>query len=169
MENRTCPQCKGTYPLTDFEGLPQDVRCNRCIPRDEALKLYDRKVQAAGQKLTQIMDSAQGAKSLKPVERLLSEAYDAWGGPGAFAGDVVGWIKDLANMAGGKGKSAAVSASIKLLQLHARIDKMKVEDDWRKMDDATLRETIKIKMLALFAEATADDAKRDTLSLIINA
>jgi hypothetical protein len=122
------------------------------------MSLYDDKVKLAGQKFSQVLDAAGKAKSLKPLERMVGQCYDAWGGSAAFCEDVVTWIKDLAGS--GRGKSMAVMAAMKLLTLHAKVDRMKLEDDWKAMDDATLRSTLKVKMLQLFAEAQADSGKK---------
>jgi hypothetical protein len=153
-----CPQCKEWHPLTHFNGLPLELRCNKCVPVEAAMLLYDEKVKLAGQKFAQTLDAAGTARSLKPLERMVQQTYDAWGGSAAFCEDVVSWIKDLAST--GRGKNAAVQAAMKLLTLHAKVDRMRLEDDWKAMDDATLRETLKLKMLQLFAEAQAESTKK---------
>ncbi len=96
--------------------------------------------------------------SLKPLERMVNLAYDSWGGPNAFMNDVVQWIKDLSVTP--KGKSSALSNAMKLLNLHAKVDRMKLEDNWKSMDDDTLRATLKIKLMALLTEAQTDEAKK---------
>ncbi len=164
-ETLFCPQCKEQRPTTSFECLPLDLRCNRCIPADTAMALYDARVQQAGQKISQILDASGAGANLAPVERMLSQAYDRWGGAGAFMEDVVGWIKDLA--ASGRGKGAAVNACMKMLALHAKVDRMKLEDDWRAMDDEQIRATLKVKMLALLSDGMLEDAKKSAVKGIL--
>jgi len=164
-EVRECPQCKSRRPLSAFEGLPVDARCNSCVTTGEAMQIYDQRVQMAGQKLSRILDANQAGKQLKPLERMISQCYDAWGGPAAFCEDVVGWIKDLADQ--GRGKGAAVNAATKLLALHAKVDRMKLEDDWKQMDDATIRDTLKLRLMELMAEAAEESGKKDALSYLL--
>lgn len=159
-----CPQCKEWFPETHFMGLPLDLRCNKCIPQDAAMALYDQKAQLAGQTMAKIFDSAESAKSLKPVERMVSQAYDSWGGPAAFMEDWVQYVKEMAQNP--RTKSAAVGAMNKILALHARVDRMKLEDDWKQMDDETLRATLKVKMLALMSEAAIEEGKKKGLDLL---
>jgi len=153
-----CPQCKEWFPKTHFTCLPLDLRCNKCIPGEVAAVLYDQKVEKAGQVMSKIFDQNPANASLRPLERMINGAYDAWGGPGAFCNDVVKWMKDLGDTP--RGKSAAVSAAMKLMALHAKVDRMRLEDDWKQMDDQTLRDTLKVKMMALMAEAQTEDAKK---------
>ncbi len=120
--------------------------------------LYDRRVQEAGHTVAQILDANEHGISLKPLERMVNLAYDSWGGPNAFMVDVVQWIKDLS--ATPRGKAAALSNAMKILNLHAKVDRMKLEDDWKQMDDTTLRATLKIKLMALLSEAQTDEAKK---------
>lgn len=160
-KTRVCPQCGLEKAITTFECLPLDERCSHCIPADTARELYDKRVQQAGQKLAQILDANEASKGLKPLERMVSQAYDSWGGPAAFMEDGVTWIKDLA--ANPRTKAAAVQAWHKLLTLHAKVDRMKLEDDWKQMDDETLRANLQLKLMALLAETETDKAKKDTI------
>jgi hypothetical protein len=160
-----CPQCKQHWPKTNFECLPLDLRCNRCIPADTAMQLYDKRVQQAGQKLAQILDASESNKGLRPVERMLSRGYEAWGGEAAFMEDGINWIKSLADNP--RTRSLAVAAWGKILALHAKVDRMKLEDDWRQMDDETLRETLKMKILELGSEAIEDQAKDKTKKFLL--
>lgn len=158
MPDKKCPACEQIFDLTSFEGLPLDERCRNCIPTDVAMALYDKRIQEAGHTMAQILDANDHGVSLKPLERMVSLAYDNWGGANAFMGDVVQWIRDLAITP--KGKASALSNAMKLLNLHAKVDRMRLDEDFKRMDDATLRETVKLKLMALFAEASIDDAKK---------
>lgn len=158
IEHMTCPQCGQSYPITSFGCLPLDKRCNRCIPVDMAMKLHDARVQEAGHVVAQLFDANDAGKGLKPLERMVSQVYDAWGGSAAFCEDVVEWIKDLAEQ--GRGKGSAVNAAMKLLTLHAKVDRMRLDEDFKKMDDETLRASIKLKIVQLFAESQEDEVKK---------
>lgn len=160
-----CPACKRVLPLTDFAYIPVDERCQACVPRDQAMALWDLKQQQAGQTIARILDSQDSYKTLKPLERMVSLAYDAWGGEHAFMEDVVEWIKDMGSH--NKTKGAAINAVMKLLALHAKVDRMKFEDDWKQMDDQTLRDTLKMRMMELFAEASEDRAKKEALQNLV--
>lgn len=158
QDSAKCPSCKKELPSVEFTGLPLDQRCRSCIPPEAAMSLYDKRVQEAGHTVAQILDANEHGMSLKPLERMVNLAYDSWGGPNAFMTDVVQWIKDLSVTP--KGKSSALSNAMKILNLHAKVDRMKLEDNWKQMDDDTLRATLKIKLMALLTEAQVDDAKR---------
>lgn len=160
-----CPQCRKELPQTSFAGLPLDERCRDCIPPDTAERLYDKRIQEAGHAVAQILDANEHGMSLKPLERMVNLAYDAWGGPNAFMTDVVTWIKDLAISP--KGKGSALSNAMKLLNLHAKVDRMKLEDNWKQMDDDTLRATLKIKLMALLTEAQLDQGKKEAKGKIL--
>jgi hypothetical protein len=158
MQLTKCPQCKKELPLTSFRGLPLDQRCDDCIPEDVKWSLYDKRVQEAGQTVASILDASEHGMSLKPLERMVTLAYDAFGGPNVFMENVAQWMKDLS--ATPKGKGAALNAAMKILNLHAKVDRMKLEDDWKQMDDTTLRATLKIKLMALLSEAQTEQAKK---------
>lgn len=153
-----CTGCRKELPATSFAGLPLDTRCRDCIPPDTAMEIYDKRVQEAGHTVAQILDANEHGMSLKPLERMVNLAYDSWGGPNAFMTDVVQWIKDMA--VNPKGKATALSNAMKILNLHAKVDRMKLEDNWKTMDDDTLRATLKIKLMALLAEAQTDEGKK---------
>lgn len=159
-----CPQCKEWYPETHFMGLPLDLRCNKCIPQDAAMTVYDEKAKLAGQTMAKIFDANDKAKTLKPVERMVTQAYDSWGGAAAFMEDWVTYVKEMA--ANPRTKPAAVSAMNKILALHAKVDRMKMEDDWKQMDDETLRSTLKLRMLELLSETAIEDGKKRGLDLL---
>lgn len=165
METLLCPACKRNLPVTAFAYLPVDERCHACVPRDQAMQLYDLKVKQAGQVVAQILDGQDSVKGLKPLERMVSLAYDAWGGEHAFMEDVITWIKDLS--AHQKNKGQAVNAAMKLLALHAKVDRMKFEDEWKQMDDEQLRNTLKMKMLELLAEAATDGARKEAVAALL--
>ena len=152
-------------PVTSFGQLPLDLRCTRCIPVDLAMKLHDARIQEAGHVVAQLFDANDAGKGLKPLERMVSQVYDAWGGSAAFCEDVVEWIKDLADQ--GRGKGAAVQASLKLLTLHAKVDRMRLDEDFKKMDDATLLATIKLKIKQLAKEAQEGLSKEDAIKKIL--
>jgi hypothetical protein len=153
-----CPACKQHWPVTSFECLPLDLRCNRCVPVESAMVLYDKRVQQAGHVVSQLLDANDTGKGLKPLERMVQGFYDAWGGPAALCDDMATWVKDLA--ATGK-KAQAVSALTKILNLHGKIDRMKLEDDWKMMDDETIRATLKVRLMEIVSEGVADnDSKK---------
>lgn len=161
---RQCPQCQKDLPVTAFECLPLDLRCNRCIPMHQAMDLYDKRVQKAGHTLAQVLDQVGAATDLGPVERMLGRAYDSWGGEAAFMEDGVNWIKELADNPRSKGM--AVSAWLKLLYLHSKVDRMKLEDDWKSMEEDQIKARLKEKMTAMFAEITLEDAKAKGMRLL---
>jgi hypothetical protein len=165
IEQLTCHQCGQLLPITNFGHLPLDKRCNRCIPVDMAMKLHDARVQEAGHVVAQLFDAHDAGKGLKPLERMVSQVYDAWGGSAAFCEDVVEWIKDLAEQ--GRGKGSAVNAAMKLLTLHAKVDRMRLDEDFKKMDDETLRASIKIRLAALLAETEEESAKEKAVKKIL--
>lgn len=169
MEAKTnkCPQCKEDRPVAAFEHLPSDPRCDMCITTAEAMRLYDVNREKAGKALARVMDAVKAGKGLKPLERMVSQFYDAWGGSSAFTEDLATWIKDLASNPRSKG--AAVQAAMKMLALHGRIDRMKFEDDWRQMDDASLRQNLKLKMAQLLAEVSDGDGKKTALEHLMGS
>lgn len=160
-----CPQCNRDLPETNFECLPIDARCDRCIPQEKAMQMYDQRVQKAGTKLAKILDAAGSGKGLRPLERMVTQCYDAWGGSAAFCEDVVQWIKEMSMQ--GRGKGMAINAAMKLLALHAKVDRMKLEDDWKQMDDATIRDTLKLRLMELMAEAAEESGKKEALDYLL--
>ncbi len=152
-----CPECKTWYPATHFECLPLDLRCNRCIPVEAAMVLYDKKKEKAGQIIAQILDGSEGEKSLRPVERMLVDAYEAFGGPKVFMEKVMGWINDLASNP--RTKPAAVNAAMKIISLHGKVDRNKMENDWRQMDTDTLRDALERKLRGILEEKAASAVK----------
>lgn len=137
--------------MTHFNGLPLELRCNKCVPADVAMAVYDDKVKLAGQKLAQALEGIGGKQNLQPLERLVRGFYDVWGGEKPFLEDVVSWTKDLGSNPRTKG--SALGICMKILALHSKVDRLKKEDDWKQMDDATLKATLTMRMMALMAEA----------------
>lgn len=164
-EQLHCPTCGQWKDKHHFGGIPVDKRCVDCVPPSEAAMIYDLRVEKAGQTFAQLMDANAKGGTLKPLERMVSGAYEAWGGPAAFCEDLVMWIKELADT--GRGKGTAINAAMKLLTLHAKVDRMKLEDDWKQMDDDTLKATLKLRMLELFAEAQSEQNKKKVTSEVM--
>lgn len=164
-EKLFCPQCKEWFPKLNFGCLPLDIRCNRCIPTDVAMKLHDDRIKEAGHVVAQLFDANEAGRTLAPLERMVSQAYDAWGGSTAFCEDVVCWIKDLAET--GRGKGAAVSAALKLLTLHAKVDRMRLDEDFKKMDDESLKAAMKLRIMQLFAETQEETVKQKAMKKIL--
>lgn len=160
-----CPACKKDKGPEHFHGLPLDVRCKDCIPPDTAMAIYDKRVQEAGHTLSKILDANEQGISVKPLERMVSLAYESWGGPNVFMKDVVTWIQELGNNP--KTKGVALVNAMKLLNLHAKVDRMRLDEDFKRMDDDTLRESIKLKIMALFAEASNEEAKAKAMKSIL--
>ena len=163
---RFCPQCKQQRPLTDFEALPLDLRCKACIPVDQALVLYDKRVQQAGNKLSQVLESAK-ATELRPLEQMLDGLYDAWGGAAPFCEDLVRWINEKADEVGGKGRRVAIDSAIKLLQLHAKVDSLKIEEDWNQLSRDQIEERLRKKMMALWVEQNLPEEKANAIKHIM--
>lgn len=161
-ETLFCPQCKQTLPKINFEQLPLDLRCRNCIPTQVAAVLYDERVKQAGQKLAQIFDGVESSKNLRPVERMIEGVYEAWGGPAIYCQDLVEYIKALTT-GPKKNYSAAVTAMGKLLALHAKVDRMKMEDDWKHMEEEQIRDRLKVKLAQLAAEVAFGEQKPEIL------
>lgn len=155
-----CPQCKTWFPKTSFSCLPLDLRCNKCIPQDAALKLYDDKLKFAGQQIGKLMDASDAGKGLKPLERMVDGIYDAWGGVNAFCQDAAEWCKDLAQK-GRKGQALQFMA--KVLAIHGKVDKLKIEDDWNKMTKEEIKQRLALKMAAILAESKLPGVKDQIL------
>lgn len=160
-----CPQCKVKRPSTDFRNLPLDLRCHQCVPQAEAIALYDKNVQAAGKAVAQLFDATKGAIDLGPVEKMLTGFYGSWGGEHAFTEDVVRWIKNLGDNP--RTRAAAVSASMKILALHAKADKMKLDEDIARMDDDALQKDINMRLLALMAPGMTEDTKKAAMKYLL--
>lgn len=161
-----CPACKKEKEQAHFHGLPLDQRCVECIPTDTAMVLYDKRVQEAGQTVAAIFDANDQGVGLRPLETMVSLAYDAFGGPHVFMKNVVQWIEELGSNPRTKG--AALTNAMKLLGLHAKVDRMRLDEDFKRMDDETLRATLKIKLMALATEAMADEAKKSAVKSILD-
>lgn len=164
-EKLFCPQCKEWKEKASFTLLPLDLRCQGCVAlsSDQAMELYDKKVELAGQKISQLLDGVEHARSLKPLERMLDMFYDQYGGGHVFMGDVVTWIKQIADKPGGKGLSTAVAAAMKILQLHAKVDRMKIEEDWNQLSKEEIKTKLQLKMMAILAEAELPGVKKSAI------
>ena len=99
-----CPQCKEWYPVTHFECLPLDLRCNKCIPQDTAMQLYDKRVQKAGHDVEVPFTPGRTDASLEQTDvnsfEVLEPAVDGFRNyihPGA-AGNVANAMIDKANL-----------------------------------------------------------------------
>jgi len=160
-----CPACKKIKEQAHFHGLPLDQRCVECIPSDIAMVLYDKRVQEAGQTVAAIFDASDQGVSLRPLETMVALAYDAFGGPHIFMRNVVQWIEELSTNPRTKG--IALTNAMKLLGLHAKVDRMRLDEDFKRMDDETLRATLKIKLMALATEAMADEAKAKAIKNVL--
>jgi len=160
-----CPACNKEKGQEHFHGMPLDLRCKDCIPADTAMLVYDKRVREAGQTVAAIFDANDQGVSVRPLETMVSLAYEAFGGPHIFMQNVVEWIKELGNNPRTKG--VALVNAMKLLNLHAKVDRMRLDEDFKRMDDETLRATLKIKLMALASEAMADEAKKGAIQSIL--
>lgn len=158
-----CPQCKEWYPVTHFNSLPLDLRCNKCLPIEATMALYDQKVALAGQKVAQVLDEAEVGRSLKPLARLVDGYYDAFGGANALCEAAAQWTKDLA--ATGK-KSQALSFVAKMMSIHAKVEKTQVEEDWNNLTKAEIKARLAMKMAAILAESEAPELKKAAIRKI---
>jgi len=166
-EKLQCPGCLAWKPVIEFDGLPVgEKRCQACVPVDQAMRIQDLRVKKAGQVIAKLFDANEAGKGLRPLEQMVSQGYDAWGGPVAFMEDVVTWIKDMGDHP--KTKPQAVQAALKLLGFHAKVDRMKLEDDWKQMDDETLKATLIVRMTELLSGSTPESlAKGAALKAIL--
>jgi hypothetical protein len=165
LNRHTCQACKQQKPLDHFTALPFDHRCNVCLPPDTDIAvLRDKQADEARRRLAAVTDSVERHQSLEPVERLLMGIYGAFGGSHVFCEYLAGGIKQLYEI---KKTPQAVAASINLLRLNSKVDKLKAEDDWRQMDDATLKEALRMKSLGILAELAIDDAQKAALAILL--
>lgn len=155
-EDRFCPGCKKKRASTSFEGLPLELRCNHCVDSDKMLQIKDLNIDLAGKKLGQVLDAAGKGMSLPPLETAVAGLYDVWGGPRGLFKDFYDWTQACA---ASKKYSAAINAVVNILKLHAKVDRMKMEDDWKSMTDEQVRDKLKQKVSALIAEISVEDAK----------
>lgn len=159
---RVCPQCKERKPLTYFGHLPADNRCESCIPEDVAHSKSQELIDKAHRKLAQILDANEKAVGLPALEQMLHGVYSAWGGVSTFCHDIKEGHDALVAQ---KKYNQALNAQLGIMKLHARVDKMRQEDDWRQMDDDRLKESLQIQLMSLLA----DDEKLDTLTQLMKA
>lgn len=160
-----CPACKTLRPKLDFECLPLDLRCKRCIPVDTAMELYDKRVQQAGQKIAQIVDSAGTARSLRPLERLLDGIYDSWGGVAVLCEDAVRWAKDMGENPRTKGQ--ALKFITNLLAIHAKVEKTKIDDDWNQMSKDEIKAKLTLRLTEIMMQSEAPAAKQAAIKQIL--
>ncbi len=160
-----CPACQRERGTEFFHGIPLDQRCVECVPTGTAMELYDKRVIEAGQTVAAIFDANEAGVSVRPLETMITLAYDAFGGPHRFMKNVVQWIEELG--ANPKTKGVALVNAMKLLNLHAKVDRMRLDEDFKRMDDETLRATIKAKAMALAVEAMSDEAKKKAFKNIL--
>jgi hypothetical protein len=157
-----CYQCGERKPITHFNHLPADKRCATCIPTDVAHAKSQELIDLAHRKLAQILDANEKAVGLPALEQLIHGIYGAWGGVSTFCHD----IKDSHDaLVAQKKYHQALNAQLDVMKLHARVDKMRQEDDWRQMDDERLKESLQIQLMSLLA----DDEKLDTLTQLMKA
>lgn len=158
-----CPQCKEWFPVSHFNSLPLDLRCNKCLPLEVSMVLYDQKVALAGQKVANLLDGAEIGRSLKPLARLIDGFYDACGGANAVSEMCAQWVKDLA--ATGK-KDKALAFVSKVMSIHAKVEKTQVEEDWNNLTKTEIKARLAIKMAAILAEADSPEMKKAAIRKI---
>ena len=147
---RTCSACLEVKPTTHFDCLPADPRCRDCLPVDVARAKSQELIDLAHRKLAQIFDANEKDAGLPALETMIKSAYGAWGGTHTFCQDIKAGYDALVAQ---KKYNAAVNVQMGLMKLHARVDKMKQEDDWRQMDDDRLKESLQIQLMHLLAVA----------------
>ena len=158
-----CPQCKTWYPVSHFNSLPLDLRCNKCLPLEVSMAIYDQKVALAGQKVVQLLDAAESGSSLTSLSGIIGGIYDEFGGSHVVCQNVAQWVKDLA--ATGK-KSQALSFFNKLFSAHAKVERTQVEDDWNKLTKAEIETRLALKMASIMARHEMPAAKQEATKKI---
>lgn len=160
-----CPQCKEWQPLTHFNALPLDLRCSKCIPITAALALYEDKVKLAGQKVCQLVDAADECRSLRSLSGMLEDFYDAWGGRMSLTADAVEWCKDLGSTP--RGKAHALSFLAKVLSIHSKVEKTKVDEDWNKLSKAEIKAKLTVLLTDILARSELPEAKQQAIQRLI--
>ncbi len=158
-----CPQCKTWFPVSYFNSLPLDLRCNKCLPVEAAMDVYDQKVALAGQKLTKVLSDADIGKSLTSLSRMVEGFYDEYGGAQPLLHDAAQWVKDLA--ATGK-KTQALAFLAKLFSIHAKVERTQVDEDWNNLTRAEIESRLAIKMAAIMAKYEAPALKQQAINKI---
>ncbi len=158
-----CPQCKEWYPTSHFNSLPLDLRCNKCLPIQATMALYDQKVALAGQKVAQVLSEAEVGKSLTSLARMVEGFYDEYGGAVPLLHDAAQWVKDLA--ATGK-KDKALAFLAKLFAIHAKVERTQVEEDWNNLTRAEIESRLAVKMAAIMAKYEAPELKKQAINKI---
>lgn len=161
-KTQVCPQCNERKPLTHFELLPADCRCTACVPLDVHRAKSQELVDRAQRKLAQILDANAKSAGLPALEQLINGLYGAWGGVNTFCHDIKDGFDALVAQ---KKYKQAVDVQLGVLKLHARVDKMRQEDDWRQMDDDRLKESLQLQLMNLLA----DDEKLKAMGDLLRA
>lgn len=160
-EKYKCPGCQQFKDSSEFNCRPSDQRCNVCLPADVAMVAFERNAELAGKKVAAIFDKVETAKSLGPVERLIQAGYEQWGGEQQFMHD---WVACVKNLMDANKHHAAAQNMMSFLKLHAKVDHMRMEDDWRNMDDDKVEARLKQRMATLMAKMEADKVIEGTFS-----
>lgn len=168
LKRRKCPQCQNVLPVMAFECLPYDVRCNRCVPLDQALAMRDRQLEGAQRNFLKLLD----ASGVKPsdntkLDQLLGGIFSSWGGAHQFCEDLVESIQCRRDR--NPGDHNAINAMLKILALKGRSDQLKSEDDWRRMSDEQIKESIKLQALEMFAELAISSGRPDLMGQLLEA
>jgi len=158
-----CPQCKSWLPASCYNSLPLDLRCNKCLPLEASMAIYDQKVALAGQKVAQVIAKYGNGKSLEPLARIVDGFYDAYGGVDPLCEDLAQWVKELAAT---NKKSQALSFVAKLMSIHAKVESNQVEENWNNLTKAEIEARLQLKMAAIMAKIETPEAKKEALRTI---
>jgi hypothetical protein len=165
-EKYQCPACQQFKDVTLFTARPVDERCDVCLPVDQAMVAMDKKVQLAHDKMAAIFDAVEKGQSLGPIERVLQAGYEAFGGEHQL---MLKWAECVNNLMDTNKYHAAAQNIMSFFKLHAKVDHMRMEDDWRNMDDAKVEATLQRKMKALMAKMERDEAETKTIEGLVQS
>lgn len=158
-----CPQCKTWLPVSCYNSLPLDLRCNKCLPLEASMAIYDQKKELAGQQISQVIAKYGQGKTLEPLAQFVDGFYDAYGGAEPLCHDLAQWVKDLA--ATGK-KPQALSFIAKLMSIHAKVESTQVEQDWNNLTKAEIEARLTLKMAAIMAKMEMPEARKEATRTI---
>lgn len=152
----TCHQCKLEKSMMFFNHLPNDTRCDECVPTRLHQQIREKQLMQVRKDSHDLVNALTNSESLPRIDQFLTDFMRRYGGMGKFVELMVQDLKELEKEK--HGTLALFDRKMGILKLVKESTKMLDDREIDEMTDEEIREAKAVAMaktLVLMAENPA--------------
>lgn len=156
-----CSRCQMVWPAEKFPDVGDSTVCEHCLAGEDAEKAKQKLIAKTRALATKMMDVQEQEKLLPPLNTIVSQVYEEFGGPRAFAQRFHWMINELCERS--VIPASAPALMLQFLKLHQAVETQNGQDDMRKLTDEQIRREQSMAMMQMVLDAANDPSKRAML------